>query len=153
MRKTLLLLAMAAVPMLAADPPTCDLTSLNGAFGYKLTGYVYDSMGYTYYLGVVGRMVSDGNGNLTGTDTYSFDGSLVKRQYTGTYTINADCTGSLTITTSNGNSTHADLVIVGNGTEVELVQTDGGYILTGTLKQQNPPVANPQPQTPAPAQP
>lgn len=52
--------------------------------------------------------------------------------------MNADCTGSLTFTTSGGSATHADIVAVNNGKKVNLVQSDAGFILTGVLKQQQP---------------
>ncbi len=117
-------------------PKSCDATSFTGAYGYSLSGYVYDNQGNSYYLGAAGRMVADGSGNISGGDTFSFDGSVGKRTYTGTYTINSDCTGALVFTTSGNNTTHADLVLVNNGKEVNLVQTDSGYILTGILKQQ-----------------
>lgn len=124
-------------PVVRAQDKTCDATSLTGAFGYSLTGTVYDQQYYTYLLGAAGRMTADGNGNLTGADTYNFDGTIAKRQYTGSYTVNADCTGSLSFTTTNGNATHADFAIVNNGKEVNLVQTDAGWILTGVMKLQN----------------
>jgi hypothetical protein len=119
-----------------AQTGACDLTSFNGAFGYSLSGSVYDTRGYVYLIGAAGRMTSDGAGNLTGADTYSFDGNVAKRQYTGTYTVESDCTGSVTLTTPNGNSTHFDFVLVNDGKEVSLVQSDSGWIVTGSLKKQ-----------------
>ena len=137
-----------------ADTAPCDAKSLTGNYGYKLTGFVYDNQGYTYYLGAVGRIVSDGAGNLTGTDTYSFDGTVAKRQISGSYTVNADCTGSITLTSPGSLTTSADFVITNNGVDVDLVQTDSGFIATATMKQQNPvtpavPTTPPTPLTPA----
>jgi hypothetical protein len=128
--------ALCATGSLRAETPACDASSLKGAFGYRLSGFVYDTRGYMYILGAAGRMVSDGGGSVTGADTYSFDGTIVKRQYTGSYTVNADCTGSLTVTDSSGSGGSFDFVIVAGGAEVEVVETDSGYALTGTLKQQ-----------------
>ena len=119
----------------------CDLTSLSGAYGYGLTGYAYDNQGNLYVLASAGRLVADGNGGVTGADTYSFDGSVGKRTYTGTYTMNTDCTGSVTLQLSIGNSTstnHGDFVSVSNGSEINFVQTDANYILSGTFKKQAP---------------
>jgi len=144
------LLGTIGAPCLWAEDPVCDAKSWKGAFGYRLTGFVYDTQGYTYFLTAAGRMVSDGEGNLKGADTFSFDGSILKREYTGTYTINSDCTGSLTITTTSGNETRADLVLVNNGNEAEFVQTDQGYIVSGSLKSQTPTVPASTPVTPVP---
>jgi hypothetical protein len=125
------------VPVVHAQDKGCDATTVTGAYGYTLSGTVYDNYGYIYMLGAAGRMVSDGNGNLTGTDTLSFDGTIAKRQYTGTYTMNADCTGSLTLTMPGGGTMHADIVAVNNGKELNMVQTDTAYIVTAVLKQQS----------------
>ncbi len=144
------LAATLAAPALHAQAPACDASSLKGAFGYRFSGFVYDNLGYMYILNAVGRMVSDGAGNLTGSDTYSFDGNVGKRQYTGTYTINEDCTGSLTLTPGSGSAFHADIVIVNNGNEVEVVQSDASYIVSGTMKMQNPATQTTTPPTTTP---
>jgi hypothetical protein len=78
----------------------CDLTSFSGAYGYTQNGTVYDNAGNLYFIASAGRIVSDGNGGITGADTSSFDGNIGKRTYTGTYTMNADCTGSMTLQVS-----------------------------------------------------
>lgn len=114
----------------------CDASSFTGAFGYSLKGQVYDRNGYLYYLGAAGRMVSDGAGTITGADTISYDGNIVKRHYTGTYVVNEDCTGSLVLRADDTSITNADFVIVNDGKEVSLVQTDANFVLNGELKQQ-----------------
>ena len=119
----------------------CDLTSLSGAYGYGLTGYAYDNQGNLYIIASAGRLVADGNGGVSGADTYSFDGTIGKRSYTGTYTMNTDCTGSVALQISVGNTTgaaHGDIVSVNNGNEINFVQTDTNYILSGVFKKQTP---------------
>lgn len=86
----------------------------------------------------------DGAGNVSGSDTISLDGTVTKRTFTGTYTMNADCTGSMTLQYSNNQSFHADLVTVNTPKEIHLVQTDGGWIFSGTLTKQDPTVATQQ---------
>ena len=140
-----------AAPIAGAQEKTCDASALKGAFGYRLSGFAYDAQGYMYILGAAGRLVSEGDGNAKGAHTYSFDGTIVKQQYTGTYTVAKDCTGSITLT-AGSSVMHFDFVIVNNGLEAELVQTDPGYSMTGTLKHQSPPPAQPATQTTTPAQ-
>jgi hypothetical protein len=137
----LLLVGAAKLPA-QTETKACDAKSFTGAYGYKWSGFVYDNQGYSYFLGAVGRMVSDGAGNLTGSHTYSFDGTVIKQQYTGTYTVNEDCTGSITQTTVNAGSSHFDFVIVNDGAEVDVVQTDAYFVLTGELKRQQNPSAS-----------
>src|SRR5262245_14461349 len=76
----------------------CDAGAFTGAYGYTQSGYAYDAQGNIYFLAAAGRMVADGAGAITGSETLNFDGSVIKRPYTGTYTMNADCTGSVTLT-------------------------------------------------------
>jgi hypothetical protein len=117
----------------------CDASTLSGAYGYNLTGYVYDSQGYSYFLASAGRLVPDGGGGLSGTETLSFDGTIVHRTYTGTYTMNDDCTGSMVWQVTQGNSTvtvHADIVAVNNAREINFVQTDQPFIFSGVFKKQ-----------------
>lgn len=135
----LALAAVLAAPVVLADAPVCDASSFTGAYGYKLSGVVYDSYGYMYFLSSVGRIVSDGAGGITGTNTYSFDGTVVRQTFTGTYTVNEDCTGSLTMETSGSGTSNFDFVLVNNNQEATIVQTDSGFSLSGDLKMQNPP--------------
>lgn len=117
----------------------CDLSSFTGAYGYNLNGYVYDNAGNLYLIASAGLIVPDGSGAITGSDTYSFDGTIGKRTYTGTYTMNPDCTGSATLQITVGNATgsvHGDFVAVNNAREINFVQTDANYILSGTFKKQ-----------------
>jgi hypothetical protein len=85
-------------------------------------------------------MVADGAGAITGTETLNFDGSVIKRQYTGTYTMNEDCTGSTTLTmaaANQGSPVHGDIVAVNNSRQVNFVQTDANFVFSGVLTKQN----------------
>ena len=62
----------------------CDASSFEGGYGYALSGYSYDAQGNLYILAGAGRMVADGKGGVTGADTFSLDGTISRRTYTGT---------------------------------------------------------------------
>jgi hypothetical protein len=118
----------------------CDATAFTGAYGYTQSGYAYDAQGNIYFLAAAGRMVADGAGAITGTETLNFDGSVIKRQYTGTYTMNEDCTGSTTLTmaaANQGSPVHGDIVAVNNSRQVNFVQTDANFVFSGVLTKQN----------------
>lgn len=142
MRKLPVLRFLLAVMLLLGAATTiraqeaCDAASFKGAFGYTLKGFIYDERGNLYVLAAGGRMVSDGAGALTGADSISYDGNTVKRRYTGTYTVNEDCTGTLIFSGDDNSITNADFVIVNDGKEVSVVQTDANFIVSGDLKQQ-----------------
>ena len=118
----------------------CDASSLAGAYGYGLSGYIYDAQGNLYFAASAGRLVADGNGVLAGADTVSVDGTIARRKYTGSYSMNGDCTGSMVmqITTDSGSGVaHADIVAVNNAREINFIQTDATFVFSGLLKRQN----------------
>ena len=58
-----------------------------------------------------------------------------RRQGSGTYTVNSDCSGALTYTDSVNHSTsNYDIYI--NGNNVQFVSTDNGTISAGTFSRQ-----------------
>lgn len=128
---------------------SCDATSFKGAYGLSLKGFVYDARGTMYILAAAGRVVADGAGAITGVDTISYDGTIVKRKFTGAYTVNADCSGTLVLNADDTSMTNADFVIVNDGKEVSLVQTDANFIMSGELKLQKSQTTAATPATPA----
>ncbi len=129
-----------AAPLTFADA-VCDASSLKGAYSIRLTGTNFDNQGYLYFHHVVGRLVSDGAGALTGSDTYNYDGPIYRQTLTGSYTISDDCTGTITLSGSASGPSHYDIVLTNNGLDAEVVQTDSGVSLSGSMKMQNPPAA------------
>jgi len=131
-----------------AQAQSCDATALKGSFVFQMRGITYEQSYYgttTYQLTTVGQVTSDGEGNLTGKDTFNYDGTLARRTVTGTYTVNEDCTGSVTITGDfkYGSETYklefnADFYML-SADEFELTTIDGGFVMTGTLKRQSLP--------------
>lgn len=132
----------AALPSALHAENACDNTSWNGAFGLSASGTQYDSNYYTYLIGIAGRVVADGAGGLSGVETMNYDGSPYRIALGGSYTVNSDCTGSITLTMADASSgssygsQHFDFVMVNDGKELDITETDAGYIVTGTLKKQ-----------------
>lgn len=111
---------------------TCSLQSLSGPYSYVFTGSGKDHADRRGFS-AVGLFVSDGNGNLTGTDTTSNSGVITtSRTWTGTYNLNADCTGTATFTGIGP----MYLVLTNNNQNVNLIQTDQGSDVLGTAQQQ-----------------
>jgi hypothetical protein len=116
---------------------TCDVTTLNSAYGYKMDGSFFDNQGYTNYLSAAGFFVADGQGNLSFKDTLTLDGGTTQSEtYTGTYKMNSDCTGSLTANSPGaGVSLGFDFVMTANGNEMQMVNTNGTNITASAKKQ------------------
>jgi hypothetical protein len=147
LKKSLLLIGIAiaigvwtrriAAPSKAHADDGCSAASLSGPYGYLNSGFFY-SPNFSVF-GSVGRFVADGNGGLSGADTLNVDGSVNRgRKYTGTYTINSDCTGSMIFQVSATGTNNFDIVLTDNGKEVKLVETDQNTMITGTAHQQLP---------------
>src|SRR5262249_12397991 len=111
----------------------CTSASLRGAYGYTFTGTTGPD---AQQWASTGRLVADGGGNLFGAETVSVDGEISTRNYTGTYKVNLDCTGSAISNDNTGATTQCDFVIVAGGQEVEVIEADAGTVIVGCLKRQ-----------------
>lgn len=119
----------------------CSIATLQGSFGYTSTGTLLDSFVPPPFAGPfaeVGRQTFDGKGKTEATATISSNGNI-QQQATiqGTYTVNADCTGSMTLYVVQFQSTvHADFVIDRDGAEIRAIGTDSGVIESRVYRKQ-----------------
>ena len=80
-------------------------------------------------VSAVGTITYDGKGNSTNTFTVSADGAISRGvTVTGPYTVNEDCTGSLT----QSDDSHYDFVVNPDGSTVFWIETDAGTIVSGS---------------------
>src|SRR5690348_1091415 len=89
---------------------TCTKASIARSYGFTISGFVVNSDGCFYSVAEAGTLTADGSGNLTGSDTNSQGGQIQSQTFTGTYTINADCSGTVS-TTGSGGPAHINIVI------------------------------------------
>ncbi len=108
----------------------CHLNTIKGSYGYLNTGTAFGTS-----LASVGVMTFDGAGNITGNDTNSFGGSISSSAFTGSYTVNANCAGTLTVNFGFFTINNS-MVIVDNGREINLIETNAGTVATGVMKRQ-----------------
>lgn len=90
-----LLLGLAAV-VSAQDDGTCSLAGVAGEWGHTLTGTLILPTGPVPFA-AVGRSTLDADGNLSATQDSSVGGRVGKDTIKGTFTVNSDCTGTLTV--------------------------------------------------------
>jgi hypothetical protein len=111
---------------------------VKGNYAITVNGFFYDADGFQGVYSSAGLAIADGAGAITGTDTVNIDGTPTRgRQFTGTYTLNANCTGTINLTDTKGNSIgNMDLVVANGGKTVALVDYDPNLILNGTATQQ-----------------
>ncbi len=134
------LLAVFAVFSLATAPDLyaahCSNASLNGTYAYSGQGFGevtpdVSSAGFAPFA-QTGLAVDDGRGHITsGTFTYSTttaNGGSFHGTFTGTYTVNDDCTGTATTDLGDGTLFHFDLVVQSPSTYT-LINTDPGALI------------------------
>jgi len=127
-------IALSFVPKAQA---ACSDASLSGEFGITWTGTNVLASDYPPGLRAgVGILTFNGVGGLSGSVTKSKDGVISEVTGTGTYTVSADCAGSVTVTDSDGEIRTANFVIISGllGVEVFAIQTDSGRVVTMDLK-------------------
>jgi hypothetical protein len=115
----------------AQGHPACSHATLRGAWGYTETGSVIAPAptGGTVVLtaAAVGRYEFDRVGNFEGDQNSSVAGTVGHDTKQGAYAINADCTGTLTLTAyRDGVAQRVSIwafVIVDDGREMRAIMT------------------------------
>ncbi len=118
------------------DLEGCRAATLNGRYGLTFSGYstngaVPAPIGAFLPVAGGGLVTFDGVGNLSVSETVNLGGKVLPTNLPGTYTVNTDCTG--TLTTPNA---HLNLVIVRNGREILAVNTDQGHVVVDNFIKQ-----------------
>ena len=116
---------------------TCSDASLHGTYGFSFQGVNLKADGTraSEFAGV-GVETFDGHGAITSGHLMSvFGGQPSTPTFTGTYSVNADCTGTKTITI-NGQPSHYTLILVDHAREIETAETDAGTLLAFTQVRQ-----------------
>jgi hypothetical protein len=124
-----------------SSPFACSLQTIKGSYAISTTGSIV-SAGPVGAVADVGKLTFDGNGGASQTTTVSLNGTITpsRSSLAGSYTVNPDCTGelSLTLPTANGPiPSTSRFVIVASGNELLLVNTGVGRVLTGLATRQH----------------
>ena len=119
--------ALGIVPKAWADDPRgCSDASLQGSFGFTSTGTLLAlPPPLAGPFGEIGRQTFDGTGdNTEGTATLSTNGTIGHVTFFGTYVVNPDCTGSMTLfVLPLGRTITLDFVIDDDGAELRALLT------------------------------
>lgn len=134
-------LALGLAPTAKAQDKGCSNASLIGTFAFTSTGSIVKPpavAGQGAPLGPeaeVGTQTFDGKGGTTGAATLvSGDGTVTSITFTGTYTVNPDCTGDFTLQVAPfGAAVHAYFVIDDNWLEFRGIQGRAGGTGAGVL--------------------
>ena len=139
--KRLFLLTLALAPsVMVAQSQQCARQNavLNGAFMVTITGTAGSPVWapFTGPVATMGRYVFDGSGNLQATATIATSNppANVTPPFViyGSYTVNRDCTGSLTLNFSPAPNAHYNVIVSPDGAKITMIATDVGDVLVAT---------------------
>ena len=125
--------------------------SLKGTFGFTIQGVAGGPIVSGY-----GLLAADGNGGVTGTETLQLPGGMLRRSFQGSYVVNPDGTGTMTLNFAQPPdvgrdgpdeetqapspavvpSSHFAFVLVDGSKELRSIQTDSGAIVSAAFKLQ-----------------
>src|SRR6202166_3640301 len=115
-----------------AHPAACSITTLHQRYGFAING---TSSGNP--ITAVGQIATDGNGTLAGNETISENGSVRNLlEVLGKYTINSNCTGTMTIQARGRSKQNFDITVISDGTQIDMIQNDSGTTILGTAQAQ-----------------
>ena len=117
--------ALAAEAGATADTPaTCSEATLRGTYLFATNGLTVHGKNQVPFA-ASGYEVYDGRGHVRDVVSFSVNGKITRRQHlTGTYTVNADCTGTATY----ADGTHGDLFIAPDGSTMATFSPDPGSV-------------------------
>jgi hypothetical protein len=105
----------------------CTNASLKGSYAFKVDG---TNVSNPYLplgpFAAVGKNTYDGRGLMRGVITISSNGLIINATYTGSYTVNANCTGVKSATLSIGAVVDFFFVIDDDLREIQMVVTQAG---------------------------
>ena len=132
MKRIFSLLFVLAVVVTTTSPvyAQCSNATLTGSYGFKQQGFGLRNskpakLGNMIPFATVGVVTFDGAGNasFTVTQVLNSSGAEFFEAIPGTYTVNSDCTGTVTI---EDFGLHFNIVTVGGGAELFAIQTETG---------------------------
>ena len=134
-------LGMGLTPTAKAVDKGCSVVTLLGTFSRHDTGTILAPAAIAGPFALVGTFTFDGSGNVTGATTSSQNGKIGMGTQNGTYTVNPDCTGTITVKGSGGFSSHYSFVVDDNLNGFQYICTDSNpisIVYTGVAKRQFP---------------
>ncbi len=107
----------------------CSLETLRGGYGFTFHGFAGGPPPSNVFIPAAGGGLAtfDGNGNLSVAETVSLGGQILPLNLLGTYTVDSDCTGSLSVG-SGFTAVHLKIVVVRAGREILAVNSDPGRV-------------------------
>jgi len=103
---------------------------LTGTYFYLLSGdQIVGSQVLPY--AELGKLVSDGQGNVSGHSTAGVNGAFGNYSLTGTYAVQGNCTGSMTLTVNSSATSTLAFEVVRGGDDILISFSGNGGVAVG----------------------
>lgn len=116
----------------------CSDASLIGAYAVQGHGTIVAQLpglpAPPFPFGEASLAHFNGAGTFFGNATVNFGGVVLGVPFTGTYTVNSDCTGNLTVNTNLGLAVHEAFVVIGGGQRLISTETDPFAVVQRTAE-------------------
>ena len=126
--------------------PTCTNARLEGSFGFETTGVFLDAVSApaVAFIGELKFTVDpSGEGVISGHVAASENGKFHGfEEVTGSYSVDANCRGTTTLTAKGKSALSFSFVVVDGGNQMLVVETDADTVVSGTLQRSRPAVSN-----------
>jgi hypothetical protein len=106
----------------------CSEATLHGRYLFAFNGFNIKGNDKVVPFARAGYEVYNGNGKMKGALSGNLDGEITRNEpFSATYTVKADCTGTVTYT----DGTRYDLFLDPDGTQFTFVQTNPEFVGAG----------------------
>ena len=114
---------------------SCSNVTLKGTYPFAETGWSISAQGGATPYARAGFNTFAGDGTGTGVLTVNSNGVVVENNetFTATYSINADCTGTVVFNRADGSLVHFNMYVSPSGEQFRLVETDPGSVDAETV--------------------
>ena len=128
----LLTFALAGFSTLTAHASACSNSTIRGSYAFTIHGTLFLPNGSTLLIDGIAKETFDGEGGETQVDAVATNGNLTPgwRPGSGTYSVNADCTGTQTISVPGMPDLHLQIVVAQSGNKIHQVVVDPGFATT-----------------------
>lgn len=127
-------LSLSCLAASANDFKSCSQAALTGSYGFSVSG---TNITANVAFAVVGIFVADGKGRFRGSGTETVAGRIHRTTFDGEYNVQGDCSGTAKLTFARGDKATLEFVIVSDGAELLILDSDAGVVETGAAKRQH----------------
>ncbi|HEV7510673.1 MAG TPA: hypothetical protein VGO27_03180 [Candidatus Acidoferrum sp.] len=109
----------------------CTGSTIKGSYAFTIHGQILMPGGPLLVDGIA-KTTFDGNGELTQVSAVAINGNipLIWSPSSGTYTVNSDCTGTMTLISTGQPTLHLAILVSQSGNHIHTVITDRGFAAT-----------------------